>query len=181
VPGSGRDRILQAAVTIAERDGSAALTLDAVADEARISKGGLLYHFPTKEALLRGLVDNVLGAWHDTVARAQARDPELSGGGARAYVTACATDESTAASQAALLAAMALDRNLRNAWRELTQDWMTGDREDAAADPVDLLLARLAADGLWLATLFDLYDVQGPQRDMVVRRILELTRRGTRA
>ncbi|MDI3411970.1 TetR/AcrR family transcriptional regulator [Bacillus sonorensis] len=32
-----------------------ALTLDAVAKQVSISKGGLLYHFPNKEALIKGL------------------------------------------------------------------------------------------------------------------------------
>ena len=32
------------------------MTLDAVAAEAKVSKGGLLYHFHTKEALLDGMI-----------------------------------------------------------------------------------------------------------------------------
>ena len=36
--------------------GATHLTLDAVAKSAGVSKGGLLYHFPTKEALLEGML-----------------------------------------------------------------------------------------------------------------------------
>ena len=39
------------------RDGAAALTLDAVAAEAGVSKGGVLYHFGSKRALIDGLLD----------------------------------------------------------------------------------------------------------------------------
>ncbi|MEJ7649442.1 MAG: TetR family transcriptional regulator [Nakamurella sp.] len=51
-----RDRILGALRVVLARGGSSAATLEAVAAEAAVSKGGLLYHFPTKQALYEGLV-----------------------------------------------------------------------------------------------------------------------------
>lgn len=53
---SNKEKLLRAAVQVAVRDGAAHLTLDAVAAEAGVSKGGLLYHFASKDALLRGLL-----------------------------------------------------------------------------------------------------------------------------
>jgi AcrR family transcriptional regulator len=50
-----RSRILEALRVVLIRDGSAAVTLEAVAAEALVSKGGLLYHFPSKQALFDGL------------------------------------------------------------------------------------------------------------------------------
>jgi len=41
--------------------GARHLTLDAVAREAGVSKGGLLYHFPSKEALLSAMVESFCG------------------------------------------------------------------------------------------------------------------------
>ena len=38
-------------------EGAAHLTLDAVAERAGVSKGGLLYNFHTKELLLQAMVD----------------------------------------------------------------------------------------------------------------------------
>ena len=43
--GDTRKRLLDAAAAVVRRDGAGALTLDAVAAEAGVSKGGLLYHF----------------------------------------------------------------------------------------------------------------------------------------
>lgn len=54
-PGT-RERILTALRDVLSRGGSSAATLEAVAAEAGVSKGGLLYHFPTKQALYEGLV-----------------------------------------------------------------------------------------------------------------------------
>lgn len=51
-----RDRILGALRVVLARGGSSAATLEAVAAEAAVSKGGLLYHFPSKQALYEGLV-----------------------------------------------------------------------------------------------------------------------------
>lgn len=67
-----RERLLDAAETVAVREGGARITLDAVAAEADVSKGGLLYHFSTKEALLEAMVARHLN-------QAQARRAEAIG------------------------------------------------------------------------------------------------------
>jgi len=58
---SARDRLLDAAETLACSVGAANLTLDAVAHSAGVSKGGLLYHFPSKDALLAAMLERHLG------------------------------------------------------------------------------------------------------------------------
>jgi AcrR family transcriptional regulator len=55
-----RDRILDAALNVIGESGACRMTLDAVAEAADVSKGGLLYHFPDKESLLRGVLDRHL-------------------------------------------------------------------------------------------------------------------------
>ncbi|ESR26247.1 TetR/AcrR family transcriptional regulator [Lutibaculum baratangense] len=50
---------MEAAERVVAREGAAHLTLDAVAREAGLSKGGLLYNFPNKDALLRAMVDSM--------------------------------------------------------------------------------------------------------------------------
>ncbi|MCB5226276.1 TetR/AcrR family transcriptional regulator [Alishewanella sp. 16-MA] len=49
-------QILQAALAVAAEKGPGKVTLDAVAQASGLSKGGLLYHFPSKEALLSAMV-----------------------------------------------------------------------------------------------------------------------------
>ncbi|GAA3231695.1 TetR/AcrR family transcriptional regulator [Nonomuraea helvata] len=48
--------------------GSAALTLAAVADRAGVSKGGLLYHYGSKEALIKGMVERLIEDFDQLVA-----------------------------------------------------------------------------------------------------------------
>lgn len=54
---SNREKILQATEAVATELGAAHLTLEAVATRARMSKGGLLYHFRDKDALLSALIE----------------------------------------------------------------------------------------------------------------------------
>ena len=55
-----RQKILEAAEEIARDAGPANLSLDAVALRAGVSKGGLLYHFPSKARLLEAVVESHL-------------------------------------------------------------------------------------------------------------------------
>ena len=48
-----REKLLRALEEIVLTDGERAATLDAVAAAAGVSKGGLLYHFPTREAMVQ--------------------------------------------------------------------------------------------------------------------------------
>jgi len=54
--GTTKDRIIAAAMDITQAKGARHLTIDAVTVETGLSKGGVLYHFPSKMALLEGLV-----------------------------------------------------------------------------------------------------------------------------
>src|SRR5271170_7375360 len=51
-----RELILQAAEDIVARRGPAHLTLETAATQAKVSKGGLFYHFRSKEALLEAMI-----------------------------------------------------------------------------------------------------------------------------
>ncbi len=51
-----KDRIIAAAMDITQAKGARHLTIDAVTVKTGLSKGGVLYHFPSKTALLEWLV-----------------------------------------------------------------------------------------------------------------------------
>lgn len=54
--GNSRARILKAADELAREIGPGHISLEAVAERAGMSKGGLLYNFPSKAALLKAMV-----------------------------------------------------------------------------------------------------------------------------
>jgi AcrR family transcriptional regulator len=87
-----RRRLLDAADQLSRTVGPARLSLEAVATEAGVSKGGLLYHFPSKHHLLRALVDDHVQGMRDEMQRLAPgcfdadRGPEQALVGARAYL-----------------------------------------------------------------------------------------------
>ncbi|WP_413452597.1 TetR/AcrR family transcriptional regulator [Georgenia phoenicis] len=56
---SARDKVLDAFEEVLIGEGARAATLDAVAARAEVSKGGLLYHFRSKDALVEGLLERL--------------------------------------------------------------------------------------------------------------------------
>lgn len=165
-----RRRLLDAAAAVVRRDGAGALTLDAVAAEAGVSKGGLLYHFKTK----RELVDAMLGGWLEEFAAEI--EAASDGGFAAGYVRASDMGGWAAADRAtefALVAAMVDDPAALAVVRERHAEWQA--RLVAESDdPVRAMVVRLAADGLWLADLLGLAPPTGDLREQVLARLLEL-------
>src|SRR5690606_2051868 len=82
---STRGKIMNAAIQLARQVGPGHISLDAVARQAGVSKGGLLYHFPSKTKLLEALVSYHL----DTFEKALARKETEIGGGAGSVIAAC--------------------------------------------------------------------------------------------
>jgi AcrR family transcriptional regulator len=156
------DRLLDAAAVVVRRDGAQALTLDAVAAEAGVSKGGLLYHFKSKRELVEAMVQRWLAQFQREIDDA---DPHF----VRGWVKA----SDPAGEELGMLAALVADPELLGTVRRQYAIWQ--DRvEREGSDPVDATVARLAADGLWLAELLGLGPPTGELRAKVVTRLLEL-------
>jgi AcrR family transcriptional regulator len=62
-----RDRILDAAESVILDSGGRTFTLDAVAERAGISKGGLVYSFATKDGLVRAALEREVSRFQDAV------------------------------------------------------------------------------------------------------------------
>jgi AcrR family transcriptional regulator len=63
---NAHDDILVAARAVVSRDGPGRLTIDAVAREIGMSKGGVLYNFPSKPALLEGLMRHMIESFEQS-------------------------------------------------------------------------------------------------------------------
>ena len=67
-----RERVLAAAVALADAEGLPALTMRRLAADLGVEAMSLYYHLPGKEALLDGLVDTVVGEIDAAVGRLDA-------------------------------------------------------------------------------------------------------------
>jgi AcrR family transcriptional regulator len=171
--GVTRRRILDAAEARLLRMGPNGLVLDAVAGDAKVSKGGLLYHFRSKEALVDGLIERMLDEFDRTQDSWVATDRKRVGRWTRAYLASTVTDaglpaDNSAQLMAGILAAIDNDPERLAVSRKRFAGWHRRLEADGI-DPVRATLVRLAADGLWLSALLGL-----PQLDAALqRRVLE--------
>ncbi|HET8846332.1 MAG TPA: TetR/AcrR family transcriptional regulator, partial [Ktedonobacteraceae bacterium] len=85
---STRQHILEAAAKVVQSEGVARLTLEAVAKAAGVSKGGVLYHFATKEALVEGMLGALFDHFTHDLDTEIAHNESAPGQWARAYIRA---------------------------------------------------------------------------------------------
>ncbi len=176
--GDTKSRILNAAEEVVLRDGVARLTLDAAAAEAGLSKGGVLYHFPTRDALVAGMVDKIIEEFERDI------DSQLTGAGepgsyTRAYIRATMAPNAPRPDRedrlgAALIAAAAGQPALLAPLQEAADRWQAR-IEDDGLDPTVATLLRLACDGLWLCDLFGLARPNLAQRGTLGAELERLT------
>ena len=93
-----KDKICEAAIRIASRDGLLAMTLENVARETGITKGGVMYHFPSKDELIRGVLEYFSQQCETMLMRRVIDDPEPRMRWARCMLD-CLFPQSPAASQ----------------------------------------------------------------------------------
>jgi AcrR family transcriptional regulator len=172
-----RERLLQAAERLILRDGVAKMTLDAVSKEAGVSKGGLLYHFPTKDALIKGMIERFIERFEGDI-EVNLRDEEGVGSWIRAYAKATfapSERQQNLSVTPALVAAAANDPKLADPLRERYEFWQRQVEGDGL-EPALATLMRLAIDGAWLAELFGLAPPSEKLRDGVLEQLLHLSR-----
>lgn len=173
---SRRTALLRAASTVVAERGYSALTLDAVGAATGVSKGGVLYHFPTKEALVAALVEELVTGFEEDQGAARDADPVAPGAWSRAYLTAStapAQGESEQLAAVALLAAIGYDPSLLDPIQHSYRHWV--ERLDRDGLPgVDAHVVRLAVDGLWAAELFGLAPPDPTLRARIRARLAEL-------
>ncbi|CAM2164525.1 TetR/AcrR family transcriptional regulator [Paraburkholderia sacchari] len=173
-----RAQLLQAASDIATDHGVQAVTLDAVAERAGVTKGALQYHFANKQGLIDALFEQTLerfGAQMEARIAADRNDPH--GASARAYLHSTLDETSPAASTnvlRVLVAAMMTDPEIRERHSAPMRKWTRPDPlplEHAAR----LMICRLVADGLWISDLLGYQDLSPELRNEVVRQIERMT------
>lgn len=158
-----REAILEAAGAVLVEWGVEKFTLDAVAEHAGISKGGLIYHFRSKDDLLLAMVEGLM-ARSDADIEAEIRragEPEGTPGRfLRAYVRSCLgkdgslseNESQMLAISTVLLGAVTKQPRLLEAIRVFDGRW----QERTQNDGIDFYTAtvlRAATDGMWMSML----------------------------
>jgi AcrR family transcriptional regulator len=189
---SAKTRILGAAASVVGRAGAAHLTIDAVAEQAKLSKGGVLYHFPNKRSMLEGMVEHVLGRVAERSAQHRAalqggdlQNSNLRNGNnvtVRSLILAQQEDgDDERAMSLAILAAAAEDPDLLDPAREAIAGWFAQIGEESLAGPSNDQLGvmlLLANEGLRFLGMLNLLPMDSAERERIWQRMLSMAEAG---
>ena len=181
-PGSAREKIIDAAVEVVVESGARHLTLEAVAAKAGVSRGGLLYHYPNKEALLQGLLDRRVQSINKSIADRRMEHQDSEKPETTAYVLSLVEEEvgMERATSVAIIASAAHDPQLLAPAREdyyrhlhhMMQDGITLERA---------AVITLAANGLKMMEAFNMFPFTQEERQRIVEEILSIARESGKA
>jgi AcrR family transcriptional regulator len=171
---SSKESIIDAAEAVVLENGARHMTLDAVAARAGVSKGGLLYHFPSKDALLRAMLERLRKNMEDTREKKSKGLKKGPGREIKAYILSGADrDPRKDQIRSALLAAVAHDPKLLQSAREdfrrsLAEFMRSGLNFKRVA------VIFFAVSGLVLSELLSLSPLSNKERHALVEELLRL-------
>lgn len=168
---SQRDRVLDAYLDHVVTSGPETVTLEGVAREAGVSKGGLLYHFPSKDALLDGLLDRARALNDGDVAYART-SPE---GVARYYLRTSVDDPAVGSELYRVMVALYKLSTTEPRAAAATRECMAAWQEALTAelgDPMTAQLVAVVGDGVYLrAIVGDASEALGRDWDALLDRL----------
>lgn len=169
-----KDDILDAAERVVVKLGAARLSIDAVAQEAGVSKSTVVYDQKSKSALLEAMIDRQVSAERKLLDQAvkdnaDSAHPELFG---RISVAAPLLNGSDKAVAMAISASIASDDKLLETMREWTvldlKAMGDGPKPEAA------LMAYLTLTGFYCTELFDFHTWDAAQRQNILEGIVTI-------
>jgi AcrR family transcriptional regulator len=178
---NSREKILEAAGELAREVGPGNLSLDAVAARAGLSKGGLLYNFPSKAKLMEALVEMHVSQNREAISDAQERHRGSPNCLARAVVETfrkdCGKDKGP---PSGILAAIAEDPSfiepVRAHQRQLVE------RLKRESDDAELAcITFLVIEGMRCMQLFEIDALTEQESDAVLARLAELVETQSRS
>ena len=170
---SKRDRIITGALELAHRDGFDALTFDTLAEHVGLSRGGVIYHFRTKNELLEGIANAFFERWRAEALEALGKPIAQASRAERieALTRSVLDGEILPGEVSFMLSATPEAEMLKETWNTLRREWLGEIRELSAMQRV----ALLAVDGWWANRAVDT-DSQDPDDPEIAEIIVSLAR-----
>jgi AcrR family transcriptional regulator len=171
-----RGTVLRAAAQVITRSGGSAFTIEAVAQEAGVTKGGVLHHFPSKEALVEGLIDQVTAMFNAQLTTELAAEPAgQPGRWLRAYIrTIFSVQYDEMNLIPALSAAVTADHQILNRIRDGFRESQGAAIQDGL-DPTLATIIRTAVDGIAFKRALGLNVLDADTSQSVYEALLRLT------
>ncbi len=171
-----REAVLKAAAQIIIRHGVRSFTIEAVAQEAGVTKGGVLHHFASKEDLINALIDQVTQTYRNRLAEELDAEPAGQPGHfLRAYIrTVFSVQYEDNNLIPALAAALSSEHQIMNRIRlslSETHQAAIGD----GIDPIQATIIQLAVDGVVFARALNLDVLDEETSQKVYDALFQLT------
>jgi len=171
---SSREQLLDAAEHVVLQEGASHMTMDAVAAKAGVSKGGLIYHFPSQRDLLQAMLKRFIDQVETRLAEARARLPASPVREIKAYVMAWFTLGSQyRRSASALLATITREPGLLETVRKKHVEVLAKIIE-AAPNPERATILSLATEGMWMSELLGISPLAHNEHGRIKRALLRL-------
>lgn len=173
---SKRKEILAAASFIVGNYGMEKLTLEAVAKQAGISKGGLLYHFPNKDAIIKGMIDEYSSAFLMDVRDKVSNSSESIGKWHRAYLESAINDTGVSNGLvSAYIATLFTNPLLLSKFQSDCQE-LYEEMEKDEIEPIKAAIIRLAIDGLCYSEIFKIGKIDEGLKQKVIKQLISWTK-----
>lgn len=167
-----RHELLTHAIAIVEAKGLEALTYDSLAQASGFSKSGLIYHFPSREALLLAINTHLARQWEDEMIAYAGATADLVSFHTRVH--ACFSTMSATATLAELRMSLdaATNPTMSTPWLEVYSRW--GVPIEMVEENPDLYLFQILADGLWVHDHINGVKLSATQRTQLIERALAI-------
>jgi AcrR family transcriptional regulator len=164
-------KILEAAESIVKMHGAAHLTFDELAKVSGVTRGGITYHFPTKEALLEALVARDVAQWARRLVSHREALGDVPGADVIAQLrSSVEPDPERRRLIGGMLSAVAHDPTLLKPVRAFMRDSVPiRSVPDGAA--LRLWILRLASEGLFWTDMMKCTDLPDALRQRLVSEI----------
>lgn len=167
-----RRQLLDVAGQLLMDEGVKGLTLDAVAKRSGVSKGGLLHHFPNRQALLVGLFDDQTDQFFKEIEINIAEDPEPHGRVCRAFLKTISKNKPEDNGYLGLL--LLRDPAVNARWEEADAKLTSMMSQPPETFP-EINVVLFAASGMWLSGFLDDPVKSAPLRKDALEKLQAMT------
>ena len=174
---SSRDKLIDAALKLVSELGVQQVTIDAVAAAAGVTKGGLIYHFKTRDELLGAMLERMMGELNTRIG---SRKAHAVGASIQGLVLALAEEtfdmpEDQRRILSNMLAASSTYPHLMGPAQSLFSN-VYGELGSSGPHAGRALLLAAALDGFSLLELMNLHQFTPQQKKTMRRAVMELAR-----
>lgn len=169
-----KEAIIRAAEEVVREKGARKLTLDAVAAQCGLSKGGLMHHFRTKQALLQAMLESAIACEAELAAEFAAEGGDNNGPLSSLLQSMFALMMDEESLPRALIAAVAEDPALLEPIKT-KEAKIRSELLNTCSDPELALLLLSAARGLFLGRVLGVMEPDDPIFARLQARLLKLS------